>query len=485
MTYDLESSEPENEISIFKRVRKRLEGLSDNLGYKVQTNTKLARALDQFAGSPFASSVYNWSEEWNFPIRVKGEEAGTWMNPDISVFQKHATPSPFGRGDETVIDPSYRNGTELKANELTFGEEEHRYIASFMRGTLTSTMFVGKRLQVKLYKLAIYGEGGHFNWHRDSTHSDAHHGTALLALNTEWEGGDFMLRHGGVEVSVDIHPTRTSGSRDLRPVIVAFYTDMEHKVMPVTKGVRVVLQYDVEVIGEVPPPASIYDDGSRPLEDVTMRTQRLATGDKVCSYLKPDKTSIQAVVDEIQELHNKGTNIVAFPLFHLYRSASVKREYLKGNDSVLFDALKNHFDVSVNTVLICYDTDEGDDSVNCIAYRYSHGAVPETKKEELEDAAANSEEDSSSEDGFTYRYDAKGSVVKLASFHLPRASAIEKLLEQPLDWLGNESQQTETKYYGAGMFVKPKSERGSSVHVRERSDSNGDDGKEVKKMRVE
>ncbi|OAX33690.1 hypothetical protein K503DRAFT_504095 [Rhizopogon vinicolor AM-OR11-026] len=469
MPYDSESSEPENEISIFKRVRKRLEGLSNNLGYKVQTNTKLARALDQFAGSPFASSVYDWSSKWNFSIRVKGEEAGTWMNPDISVFQKHATPSPFGRGDETVIDPSYRNGTELKANELTFDEEEHRYIVSFMRGTLTSTMFVGKRLQVKLYKLAIYGEGGHFNWHRDSTHSDAHHGTALFALNTEWEGGDFMLKHGGVEVSVDMHPTSTSESRDPRPVIVAFYTDMEHKIMPVTKGVRVVLQYDVEVIGE----------------EVAMRTQRLATGGKVCTYLKPDKTSIQAVVDEIQELHNKGTKIVAFPLFHLYRRASVKREYLKGNDSVLFDALNNHFDVSVNTVLICYDTDEGEDLVNCVAYRYSHGVVPETKKEELEDASANSEEDSSSEDGFTYRHDARGWVIKLASFHLPRASAIEKLLEQPLDWLGNESQQTETKYYGAGMFVKPKSERGSLVHVRERSDSNGDGGKEVKKMRME
>ncbi|KIK34124.1 hypothetical protein CY34DRAFT_68126, partial [Suillus luteus UH-Slu-Lm8-n1] len=75
------------------------------------------------------------------------------------------------------------------------------------------------------YKLAIYGEGGHFDWHRDSTHSDAHHGTVLVSLNTEWEGGNLLLRHQG-------------------PVVVAFYTDTEHKVMPVTKGTRLMLQYD-------------------------------------------------------------------------------------------------------------------------------------------------------------------------------------------------------------------------------------------------
>ncbi|KAG1735486.1 hypothetical protein EDD22DRAFT_787695, partial [Suillus occidentalis] len=109
-------------------------------------------------------------------------------------------------------------------------------------------MFVGKSVTLKLYKLAIYGEGGHFDWHRDSTHSDAHHGTVLVALNTDWEGGDLMLRHQGVETVVNMHPTishsKKSGDQ-LQPVVVAFYTDTEHKVMPVTKGTRLVLQYDV------------------------------------------------------------------------------------------------------------------------------------------------------------------------------------------------------------------------------------------------
>jgi Rps23 Pro-64 3,4-dihydroxylase Tpa1-like proline 4-hydroxylase len=193
-----------------------------------------------------------------FKLFVKGEDAGTWLKPDVEVLQKHATPSPFGRGEETVLDPTYRNGTELQADELAFSLQERSHYNSFVfhiGDELATSMFVGKSVTLKLYKLAIYGEGGHFDWHRDSTHSDAHHGTVLVALNTEWEGGDLMLRHQGVETIVNMHPTTSHSKKsgdELRPVVVAFYTDTEHKVMPVTKGTRLVLQYDVEAIEHAP-----------------------------------------------------------------------------------------------------------------------------------------------------------------------------------------------------------------------------------------
>ncbi|KAG2357217.1 hypothetical protein BDR07DRAFT_1298273, partial [Suillus spraguei] len=170
------------------------------------------------------------------------------MEPAVAVLQKHATPSPFGRGTETVMDPTYRHGTELKADEFAFDskKDERAYYKEFIQhiqDELQISMFVGKRAYLKFYKLAIYGEGGHFDWHRDSTHSDAHHGTVLVALNTEWEGGELLLRHQGIETTANLHPKK-SGDK-LCPVVVAFYTDTEHKVVPVTKGTRLVLQYDV------------------------------------------------------------------------------------------------------------------------------------------------------------------------------------------------------------------------------------------------
>ena len=107
-------------------------------------------------------------------------------------------------------------------------------------------MFPGREVNVKLYKLAIYEPGGHFDWHMDSTHSDKHHATLLLALNTSWEGGDLVLRRNGVETHVDLRPQNPAPSWiELRAV--AFFTDTEHRVEPVKFGIRIVLQFDVEL----------------------------------------------------------------------------------------------------------------------------------------------------------------------------------------------------------------------------------------------
>ncbi|KAG1738780.1 hypothetical protein EDB19DRAFT_1982378, partial [Suillus lakei] len=289
---------------------------------------------------------------------------------------------------------------------------------------------------LKLYKLAIYGEGGHFDWHRDSTHSDAHHGTVLVALNTEWEGGELMLRHQGVETSVNIHPTKysTKSGDELRPVVVAFYTDTEHKVMPVTKGSRLVLQYDVEVV-EQPSREWVSPPSYTPLKEAVRRHQHIAS--RINTYPNLDQKLMQAVVDEIRELHKEGTTVVAFPLTHLYRKASVKKEYLKGSDSALFDALENHFDVVLHPVLIRAIEDGND--FDCLEKFYAH-------------KYKSSEEEPSQAERQGRR------VFKNASFYLPRASAILQLSLPNGVNLGNEAQISgEARYFGAGMFVEPKS----------------------------
>ncbi|KAG1836015.1 hypothetical protein DFJ58DRAFT_866640 [Suillus subalutaceus] len=173
------NSEPEHELSIFKRIGVHLDSLSGSPAYEVHRETKLTHALDNLAGSPFVS-FRSRVQTGAFKLLVKGEDAGTWMKPVVEVLQRHATPSPFGRGEETVMDPTYRHGTELKANELAFSSQrdtEYRIFVRHIQRELRTSMFVGKTVALKLYKLAIYGEGGHFDWHRDSTHSDAHHGT--------------------------------------------------------------------------------------------------------------------------------------------------------------------------------------------------------------------------------------------------------------------------------------------------------------------
>ncbi|OJA18536.1 hypothetical protein AZE42_11979 [Rhizopogon vesiculosus] len=366
-------------------------------------------------------------------------------------------------------------------------------------------MFIGKELQIKLHKLTIYEEGVHIDWHRDSTHSDVHRATMFFALNTEWEGGELMLRHLGVELSIDLHPTRSRHLKKLRPVIVAFDKDMEYKVMPVIKGIQLMLQYDVNVIGETPQ-LSPYDNND-PLEYLSKCGELLESNTVYHSI--PNDALFQAVANEIQELHERGMKRVTFPLFHLYHEASFKREYLKVSDSLLFDALKDRFDISIGPIII-YFIDEGEvGTMGCIVYRYS--MLPKLEKEVIteDDDSESGEEHGSQADRhvstvehpsfegeFAYGENddntygtMTGKVIKGASFHLPQASAIERISAQLLvDTAYKQNQRGKTKYFGAGMFMKQKDEMDSLVYERGRvkkmSDSDENDGRGVKKRKV-
>ena len=107
-------------------------------------------------------------------------------------------------------------------------------------------MFSGRKVDAKLYKLAVYEAGGYFasDWHMDSTHSNKHHATMLVALSTFWEGGDLILRRNGIETHMDLRPQNAPG-RWVNLQAVAFFTDTEHRVEPVKSEIRIVLQFDV------------------------------------------------------------------------------------------------------------------------------------------------------------------------------------------------------------------------------------------------
>ncbi|PBK70801.1 hypothetical protein ARMSODRAFT_1017589 [Armillaria solidipes] len=81
---------------------------------------------------------------------------------------------------------------------------------------------MGKEISVPLHKLATYDKEG----------------LPLVVLNTSWTGSAFHLQHDGNEMAADMHP-RIIGASEPQTYInlkaVAFYTDVEHKVEPITR----------------------------------------------------------------------------------------------------------------------------------------------------------------------------------------------------------------------------------------------------------
>ena len=444
----------------------------------IETRGPLIDALNRLSCIPFVSHLAYECEGLSFV--VGGEEAGTLCEPKVDVILKHSKPSPFGRGEETVVDETYRRGHEVTGADIGFPDKyQYDRFKSQLERLVSATLFVPRQAKVKLYKLAIYREGGHFDWHVDTTHSDSHHATILVALNTSWTGGDFILRRNDVETRMDMkpkitHPSPGSSASPQTHVdlgVVAFYTDTEHRVEPITDGVRIVLQYDVEVEGWVTKKDTTAQDQPQRKKHKAMHQDDDDDDDEFTplynlrSFYKERKAVLpksahmgdSAAIDKIVNIIGRLLTIkgkkpqdhVAFALQYLYRKSSILPEYLKGSDSLLYQALSKTFEVSLHPIVLYERSDyEGryrSSDSELSAYIFPHY---------VDDETGNDTDGSSYSDVEPrYRFGEKKDLI----FHLPRSSAIQHISRRDyVEHAGNEAIFGEGKYFGGGMFVKAK-----------------------------
>ncbi|KAJ7193827.1 hypothetical protein GGX14DRAFT_701046 [Mycena pura] len=424
---------------------------------EVQTKSTLSKKLEKLtAVLSTAFRIYgDWNNESN-TIKIAGKDAGTIWAPKVDVILSKSKASPFGKGDETVLDPEYRNGREVVAANVELGN----FPENDINEAIQKALFPGelRKVSLSLYKLAIYEKGGHFDWHRDTTHSDDHHATVLVALNTSWSGGDLKLRREDVTFSPDMHTKMVklwAGGKGCETLgAVAFFTDIEHMVEPVTEGVRIILQFDVHVskAKEVKKKDEDQWEGYvTKTVGVHCQNPDLEQSSLPLSSAANDANMLE-IIDAIKKLHADGVSEVGFPLQHLYRKASVAPEYLKCTDARLYEALDRVFCVSLHPVMLeersDYDGKYNGDKIKALKFD-----LPESqfgKFEEEEDADENSKSDSG-------RPKKKAKVQKI--FYLSKMSPLFEISRVGYaEHTGNEAQPAANKYYGAGYFVTAKEE---------------------------
>jgi hypothetical protein len=217
----LTTEEHLHEIEHYVSVQKRIEKLCwSRNNIPVKMKTALGTTLTKLFNSPATSISVNTTGRSfyygrtlmaDISLMVDGEDAGTFGHPEVEKILGKCQPSPFGKGDKTVMDLEYRNGKEIAAKDIIIGSSTWSRAKdafyNLIQDEVSHSLFGGKPVNLKLYKLAVYEKDGHFDWHRDTTHGDDHHATVLVALNTEWKGGNLGLRHQGTTVDVDLHPT--------------------------------------------------------------------------------------------------------------------------------------------------------------------------------------------------------------------------------------------------------------------------------------
>jgi len=287
--------------------------------------------------------------------RVSSAAAEAWL--------KCATAAPFGRGSETVVDTSVRAAFNVPASQMRV-DEEAELASAIGRAFIRATGGAAENYDVCLYKLHMYNTGGHFAAHRDTLHGERHVATAVLGLVGEegYEGGE-------LEVEGQLFDLRTSAPGELRGVFL--YTDQLHRVLPVTRGLRMSLQFDIfrvdpsdECGGDADPSdecgGDAYgeseheecdedngsedeecdeDDGSEPKDE-----ERDGPGRSEAAAGEKEVSRARAALEKLlARLAAERTNPyqVAVPCRHLYALPALSDPgNLRGSDSVLFGALE-------------------------------------------------------------------------------------------------------------------------------------------------
>ncbi|EGZ25980.1 hypothetical protein PHYSODRAFT_253566 [Phytophthora sojae] len=99
-------------------------------------------------------------------------------------------------------------------------------------------------MECKLYKMLVYGEGGHFLKHQDTEKEDGMVATLVVQLPSTHEGGDLIIYRGG-EVKHRHDFGTKDGTAAYLPHYAVHYADAEHALEKVTKGFRLALVYSL------------------------------------------------------------------------------------------------------------------------------------------------------------------------------------------------------------------------------------------------
>ncbi|KAE9035916.1 hypothetical protein PR003_g9773 [Phytophthora rubi] len=153
--------------------------------------------------------------------------------------------SPFGRKLDTMMDENVRKSWQLAPDQVDVKSPLWSSGLDKLSETVADRLgYKGVPLQCKLYKLLVYGEGGHFVKHQDTEKEDGMIATMVVQLPSLHEGGDLVVYRGG-EVKHRHDFGKKDGTTAYLPHYAVHYADAEHALEKVTKGYRLVLIYSI------------------------------------------------------------------------------------------------------------------------------------------------------------------------------------------------------------------------------------------------
>ncbi|KAJ3889322.1 hypothetical protein GG344DRAFT_78922 [Lentinula edodes] len=173
---------------------------------------------------------------------------------DAQLIITSATQAPFGHGTETKVDTSVRHTWEIEPARVSFGNAAWQtwMEETVVRGVATAlgVPFSTTPPKCELYKLLLYEQDSHFLPHQDTVKAQNMFATIIIVLPSPYTGGQVHVSHSSSQQVFSFDSNSL-----LSTAVMAWYTDVQHEVKPITSGYRLALSYNlVHVTPGVPPP---------------------------------------------------------------------------------------------------------------------------------------------------------------------------------------------------------------------------------------
>ncbi len=229
----------------------------------------------------------------------------------LSIIETVAEKAPYGKGAETLVDEAVRKVWQITPDKITLQGAKWDKSTQKLLDRVGEGFGLNKdSFTMELYKLLVYDEGGFFVAHRDSEKAKGMFGTLVVTLPSEHEGGELIVRHGGVEQVFNLNCYDTE-----EICYAAFYTDCEHEVLPVKSGYRICLIYNLIA----------------------------SKGIQIAKPMIPNnEKQIEAVTKILKSWNqrNEAPKKLAYILSHHYTQASLSFDALKGEDAAVVEIVK-------------------------------------------------------------------------------------------------------------------------------------------------
>ncbi len=329
------------------------------------------------------------------------------MNPSpdaLDRLEKVCQPATFGLNDKDVLDESYRKAGKLDIDSFMLGFDAER---TGLLDAVRMALFPGREetrsIDAELYKLNIYGEcllivdsdffvpsraynsdmnndtdrprrsgkDAFFKPHKDTPRAPHMFGSLVIVFPTPHTGGALNLRYEDKEYTFDASQLLTkaelvpSSRTDNEPkdvqsphvAFVAFFSDVEHEVMPVTSGHRITITYN------------LYFAMGTPAAYLRARTHAIQLAQPRTLHADSIADAVHALVNDSSCLGSGG--VLGFGLRHQYplpqswtlgdpNPLRQLEDFLKGTDAALFRALEGEGLLPV--LRLYYDEDNSGES---------------------------------------------------------------------------------------------------------------------------